>query len=112
MQVTECEQTQLYFTMLIIWNYWQLTAAVCLKLTCLSQYECSWLSLWTVITNDKLTAALADPGMGQPGGLPQWPKVGTGHGCVKQSASDTGRVYHLNHNFLPLLYENGQKVFN
>jgi len=70
MQVTECEQTQLYFTMLIIWNYWQLTAAVCLKLTCLSQYECSWLSLWTVITNDKLPAALADPGMGQPGGLP------------------------------------------
>ena len=35
--------------------------------------------------------AVADPAMGEPGG-PPITKIGAGHDCVKQSASDTGRA--------------------
>jgi len=39
--------------------------------------------------------ALADPGMGGPGGRPPsyWPKVGAGRGCAKLSASEAGASY-------------------
>ena len=53
---------------------------------------------------------VADPGMGGPGGSPLPPPLTNiygwmaGHGCAKQSASDTGVSFHLNPELLATIF--------
>ena len=83
-------ETQCSFCQDVLWS---VHLSVCHMLVCVKMTQAK-------ITRSSLTVGV-DPSMGRPGASPHWPKVGAGHGCMKQSASDTVASCHLNTYFCP-----------